>query len=219
MNSIYKEDGIIQIVHEEIIYAPIQQVFSLACPVMEYKWITGWKCELLHCPNGHVEKGTIFNEIMSAPFLIGNFYGKTNWTAVLHNGDEYRVHYQLENSASSSLYKIEMESMGLALTRCRLDFTYKALNERGKKIIKNRGAEKIKFMLTTLSAMMKHYAEQGEMLKSTAIKKMTLRYKYFSIIDKFRLLLNNFAMKVMKDADREKFLKSVQISKNAICGY
>ena len=45
------------------IKAPVDQVFPLACPVEEYKWILGWKCNLIHCPNDRVERGTIFSEI------------------------------------------------------------------------------------------------------------------------------------------------------------
>ena len=88
------------------IKGPVDKVFSLCCPVEEYKWIPGWKCKLIHCPNDRVELGTIFSEISSAPFLIGSFQGKTTWTAVMHDSEGYKIHYRLDNKNSSSLYKI-----------------------------------------------------------------------------------------------------------------
>ena len=67
----------------QIIDAPAQEVFPLACPVMEYKWIPDWKCELIHCPNGHADLGIIFKEIFTAPILADSVAQKTTWTAVL----------------------------------------------------------------------------------------------------------------------------------------
>jgi len=62
----------VYVVHEESINAPAKIVFPLCCPVEEYRWIFGWKCELAHCPNDRVELGTVFSEILSAPFLMAS---------------------------------------------------------------------------------------------------------------------------------------------------
>ena len=40
----------LQVEYETRIAAPVDAVFPLACPVEEYKWIPGWKCDLVHCP-------------------------------------------------------------------------------------------------------------------------------------------------------------------------
>ena len=61
----------LQVDYETRIAAPVDSVFPLACPVEEYKWIPGWKCDLVHCPNQQVEQGTVFDEYSSAPFLVG----------------------------------------------------------------------------------------------------------------------------------------------------
>ncbi|NQU66991.1 MAG: SRPBCC family protein [Candidatus Marinimicrobia bacterium] len=81
------------------INAPVDQVFPLASPVEEYKWIPGWKCDLIHCPNDRVELGTIFSEISSAPFLMGSFGGETTWTTVLYDPENYKIHFRLEKSS------------------------------------------------------------------------------------------------------------------------
>ena len=51
------------------INAPVDEVFPLACPVKEYLWIPGWKCNLIHCPNERVELGTVLSELSSTRFL------------------------------------------------------------------------------------------------------------------------------------------------------
>ena len=73
------------------IKAPVDQVFPLASPIEEYRWIPGWKCNLIHCPNDKVELGTVFSEISSAPFLIGSFKGETTWTVVMYDQDHYKI--------------------------------------------------------------------------------------------------------------------------------
>ncbi|MBE9511655.1 MAG: hypothetical protein IMY71_12325 [Bacteroidetes bacterium] len=89
------------------IKAPVDQVFLLASPVEEYKWIPGWKCNLIHCPNDRVELGTIFSEISSAPFLIGSFQGKTTWTVVMHDPESYKIHFRLDNKNSILVCKFK----------------------------------------------------------------------------------------------------------------
>ncbi len=83
------------------IKAPVEKVFPLVCPVEEYKWIPNWKCNLIHCPNNRVELGTVFEEGSSAPFLMGRFHGKTTWTAITHDPENYKVHFRLDNANSS----------------------------------------------------------------------------------------------------------------------
>jgi hypothetical protein len=212
MNIEHVSDRIIRVVREEEIKAPAAELFPLACPVMEYAWIPGWKCELLHCPNGRVEEGTMFREMMSAPVLTGSPFGKTTWTAVLHDEPGRRVHYKLENRVSSSLNKIEMTAAGPASTILKFDFTCEALNAKGMKILAESGAEKIGFMLGLLAAMMKHYAERGEMLGAAERKRMVLGFPFFTARDKFRLILNEIAMRNMRDENRTRFLRGLPVS-------
>lgn len=202
----------VQVVHEETINAPVEDLFPLACPVLEYRWIPGWKCELVHCPKGRVEKGTVFNEIMSAPVLTGSPCAKTTWTAVLHDPAGHRVHYRLENRVSTSLNRIEMRTAGPGVTVLRFDFTYEAKNEKGERIIGNNGPEKIGLMLALLAGMLKYYAEQGEIPGAMYIKKKAIRFTHFSAGDKFNLMLNELAMKVMRDENRKKFLRGEPVS-------
>lgn len=197
----------------QTINAPVQEVFPLACPVMEYKWIPGWKCELVHCPNGHVELGTIFNEIASAPILTGTIAQKTTWTAVLYEPDRYRVHYQLDNQISTSLYKIEFEADASGKTKSRLEITYSPLNEKGIRNMEKGGENKLNLMVSYLSLMLKHYCEEGKMIKTSEIMKFVSGFKQSTTKDRIQGLLNNWAMMAMKDDDRKRFQKGLSIMK------
>jgi hypothetical protein len=46
--------------HESRIHAPPERVFPLLCPIREYDWIDGWRCNLLHSDSGLAERGAVF---------------------------------------------------------------------------------------------------------------------------------------------------------------
>lgn len=218
MNTIIKSDDerdefSTRALLEQHIYTPVDNVFPLVCPVMEYKWIPGWKCELLHCPNGHVELGTVFNEISSSPVLADSIAQRTTWTAVLYDPENHRVHFRLDNQISSSLYKLEFETSTSGGTNMRLDMTYCPLGEPEVGEAKIHRHDKIKLMLSILSAMLVHYCERGEMMKTSRIKEMPLPVESLTFVDKFRLVFNKLMKKHMKDDDRIKFFKGVAISR------
>lgn len=208
-----EHDSSTRVVLEQDIKAPMDLVFPLACPVLEYTWIPAWKCELIHCPNGHAELGTIFREMSSSPILADSIAQKTTWTAVLYDPDNHRVHYRLDNKISSSLYKMEFETNASGGTRMWLDLTYSLL--RGDEVgeAKRHRRDKITLMVTVLSNMLVHYCEQGEMMKSSRIKTMPLPVKGLTIVDKLRLIINKFLRRHVSDEDRIKFFKGIAISK------
>jgi hypothetical protein len=192
------------------IKAPVDQVFPLASPVEEYKWIPGWKCNLIHCPNDRVELGTIFSEISSAPFLMGSFRGKTTWTVVLYDPASYRIHFRLDNKNSSSIYKIELQDNGKGGTEGRLDFTFNATNQKGNRLVEKNREGKIYVMLALLNAMLQHYCEANEMISSSGLQRMISAEPRLSVMDKMLMGLNRLAVSNMKDKDRGRFIKEFQ---------
>ena len=189
------------------ISAPPQTVFPLCCPVEEYKWIPGWKCQLMHCPNDKVELGTVFREIFSAPFLLGKASGETIWTAVLHEPENYRLHFKLENAHSSSLYKIELEDDGSGGTNSMLELTYRALDERGAALAEKALQEKIEIMLDLIGAMLKTYCETGRMISLSELQKAVSTVRGLSLADKVRMEMNRLFMLHTKDQDRARFMR------------
>lgn len=177
--------------------APVEKVFPLCCPVEEYRWIPGWKCHLVHCPNDKVELGTIFSEVSSAPFLLSSFRGKTTWTAIMHDPDNYKLHFRLDNEKSSSLYTIELQDDGRGGTVGALDFTYTAINDKGGGYVGKNMEEKIRVMLSIISAMLRHYCETGKMLTFAGLQKIVLSEPGLSVTDKIRIGLNRMVVLAM----------------------
>jgi len=196
----------LQVIYETRVGAPVDLVFPLACPVEEYKWIPGWKCDLVHCPHERVEQGTVFDEYSSAPFLLGKAWAKSTWTAVLHEPDQHRVHYAIENAASQSLYKIELADDGSGGTQARLDFRYTANAPLGRKVIRNRGQAKINLMLQLLATMLRHYCETGELVPRNRLARLTATSNALNTADRIRLVINALAMARKRDPLRERYL-------------
>ena len=196
-----------------LVEAPINQAFPLICPVMEYKWINGWKCNLIHFPNGKMGNNCVFTEFMSAPFLIGNILGKTKWTTEFYDPKCHQVHFRLDNNISSSLYKIEMLAETDNTTKCSLELTYNPVNSRGYKFIAGIGENRIKFLLSALGYMLKHYCETGTIYSSTNNGRHLVYLKDFSKSEKIRLILNKLFLYLYTDHHKKTFLagKSVEV--------
>lgn len=45
---------------EVTVAAPPDAVFPLLCPTLEYAWIPGWSCTLIHSVSGRAELGCVF---------------------------------------------------------------------------------------------------------------------------------------------------------------
>jgi hypothetical protein len=158
----------IQTTQQGQIHAPVDLVFPLACPYEEYKWIDGWDCDIIYSQSGKVEDGCIFTETRSMPMLYDAEGGATTWYAVLHDPDDFRLHFVLLTDISIIKYKIEMEAAADGTTRIKLDLVLTARNERGNTFIATDGRKNVSAMLMGLGHMLKHYCETGEMLKLQA---------------------------------------------------
>lgn len=181
------------------IKAPVDKVFRLCCPVEEYKWIPGWKCNLVHCPNDRAELGTVFSEISSAPFLIGSFRGETTWTVVKHDPESHKIHFRLDNKNSSSLYKIELVDNGKGGTEGTLDFTYNATSKKGDKLVEKNLAGKLHIMLSILNGMLQYYCETDKMIPASRLQKMIPSEQRLSIRDKVLIGVNRWLRSKMID--------------------
>lgn len=43
-----------------VMHATPERIFPLLCPVLEYDWIPGWECTLMHSVSGVAEKDCVF---------------------------------------------------------------------------------------------------------------------------------------------------------------
>lgn len=192
--------------------ASVDRVFPLCCPVEEYRWIPGWKCELVHCPNGRIEQGTVFREVISSPILAGSPFGKTTWTAVLHDPTSRRLHFRLQTARSESLYKIELEDDGADGTRMDLSFACTALTERDEHIVSSNGAARIGFMLDFLSMMLAHYCEGGRCISSAEVARFVAQSDALSAVDTARFVIVRLRQALARDDVRRRYLRELTVA-------
>ena len=198
--------------YEYIIEAPIEKIFPLVCPVKEYDWIKGWKCKLVHCPNGVNEEGVIFKEKLSAPFLMRNSNGMTTWTTILYDTVNYRIHFKLENEMATILYAIKLNPGNNGDTKVFLDFAYTPRNTNAENFMDERRERNLEFLISGLGTMMKVFAETGELYDSKGSERLNDFLKSLTFKEKRILIHNKIRMMMMKDGDRKKYLKGQQVS-------
>jgi hypothetical protein len=201
---------------EVTINAPVEKVFPLVCPVSEYDWIPGWKCHLLYCPGGRIEKDVAFKEKMSSPFLLNKIGGKTTWTTLLYDKVKFRVHFNWDNKISSSIYKMEMDPIDSSQTRLSLSLNMKIIDDRGSWLLDPAGNYKIGFLIEGLGAMLKHYCETGKQLDSKGSQRKSDFIGMLSVSEKLTFLLNKINMMLTPDRDRRNYLSHGRISRKTL---
>ncbi len=156
--------------HEEKIKAPVGDIFPLACPVEELKWIDGWQYEMVYSKSGGNETHCIFTEAFSGPVLFDEPVA-TTWFTTLYDPENTRVQFVLAVDQKALVkLDIDMADAGDGASPCRWLFTFTTLNEEADKAIDETIEEKIMVILTFLGSSLKHYRETGEILRTGEIE-------------------------------------------------
>jgi hypothetical protein len=147
------------------INATPDDVFSLACPVEELKWIRNWKFDMIYSESGVNENNCIFRESMSGMFVLDTPDIDTFWHTTLYDKESHRFHALLmfgNLAAGKFEFTITENKNGSSIASWQL--TYTALNEEGNEIADDSLKERMVGMLNFLGESAKHYLETGEML-------------------------------------------------------
>lgn len=162
--------------YREKIRASPEQIFPLACPIQEYKWIDRWQCEMVYSVSGVVENNCIFKEDKTGPLLF-NATVSTYWVISLYDPDNFRIQFVLITN-DIMIAKIDVEINAIDDDTSSVDwmFTVTPTNEKANRIIGTGTEKKAKLYLTILGKSLKHYCEKGEMLRlnKATIMKMGL---------------------------------------------
>jgi hypothetical protein len=153
--------------HEVTINAPAQTIFPLACPKEELKWIDAWEYDLIYSESGYNENNCIFVERMSSPVLFET-PGDTLWHTTLHNRDDLKIQFLL-NCAGKALIKwnIAIYPIGPEISRVAWNLTLTSLSDDVDRIGRQALEERLAGIIGFLSQSLKHYCEQGSILKLT----------------------------------------------------
>jgi len=153
--------------HEEMINAPAEKIFPLACPVEELKWIDGWgdQHELVYTDSGVNEKNCIFKEYMSGLILFDKPV-TTTWITVRHDPKEKQVEFVLVIGQKATIkFDLDIKGEDNGFSKCTWAFIFTALDEETDSIDEKVIKEKLVAIQTSLASMLKHYCETGGMMK------------------------------------------------------
>jgi len=133
------------------------RVFPLLCPVLEYKWIPTWRCELLHSYSGVAEEDCVFRTDFPGA-------GPMTWVVTCYE-PATRIEFccfVAEHFIMRLKIALAPEAGGTRLTwaRCWL-----SLGPPGDAWIAGRSTPELDRMVDTRRVELVHFLETGEMLR------------------------------------------------------
>ncbi len=135
-----------------------EKVFPLLCPIREYDWIEGWKCDLVFSQSGFAELDCIF---------ATNFPGdeKDVWVV-----DQYQPNQAIQfiRVAENRVirYRISLTDNMNGQTTAVWEQTVTALTEAGNGFVESLSNLEFGLKIKSLELMINYYLETGEMLKT-----------------------------------------------------
>jgi len=149
------------------IKASPRNIFPLACPVEELRWIPEWDYKLIYSRSGVNETNCIFNEEISG----AHFFEKpltTTWVTTIHDPDNYRISFLL-NLAGKAVIRlnIKIREVGRKVSSCTWHMVFTALDEDANAMPDDMIRVKLESVVTFLADTLQHYCETGKMLQSS----------------------------------------------------
>lgn len=137
--------------------APPERVFPLLCPVLEYRWIPGWKCELLHSASGVAEEDCVFRTDFPEP-------GPMTWVVSRYEAPALIEFACFVPDALVHRLKIALNAVDGGT---RLDWTNRwlATGPRGDAWLAAWSAEADAKRMDNLQRLLTHYLTTGKMLQ------------------------------------------------------
>lgn len=143
--------------HHFTVPAAPERVFPLLCPVLEYKWIPHWRCEMLHSASGIAEEDCVFHT---------DFPDQTPMLWVV---SRYKPPARIEFTCFVAGSHVQRLKIALAAvgSATRLDWTNRWLSvgPRGDAWIAGWSEAEHEKSMDFLHRTLTHYLATGEMLR------------------------------------------------------
>ena len=153
--------------YEIEIEAPPSEIFPLACPIEEYKWIEGWQCEMVYSDSGKAEPNCTFREDMSGPVLFNQALTIT-WFAASRNPETNWIQWILMAGPLAVLkLDVVFEESAPGRSMVKWSFILTTLSSEGNECTDETIQERMMTVLDFLGKSLKHYSETGRMLKGS----------------------------------------------------
>ena len=134
-----------------------ERIFPLLCPVLEYRWIPTWRCELLHSDSGVAEEDCVFRTDFPGA-------GPMTWVVTCYQ-PATRIEFccfVTESFVMRLKLTLVPESGGTRLTWAR---RWLSLGPQGDAWLAGQTAAGLDRMVETRSSELVHFIETGDMLK------------------------------------------------------
>ena len=136
--------------------ASASTVFPLLCPVREYDWIDGWKCEMIYSDSGVAEDGCVFKT--SFPLL-----GEETWMCTRYVLDQ-TIQYTRFSDNKIVRYDIDLIDTNDTKSSWLWIFSIVSLSEDGNNFIHNFNLESMCNKLKELNILLEHFVKTGQKL-------------------------------------------------------
>lgn len=134
-----------------------EKVFLLLCPVMEYKWIQGWTCEMIYTDSGVIEKNCIF---------ITNFdgIGRETWHVSEYIPNEHICFIRISNDLSIR-FDIDLFKQSDNTTEMRWTHIFTSTSDRGNELLMRMSPEAFSSSVILRGQQLDCYINTGLMMK------------------------------------------------------
>lgn len=154
----WKKTLVRESIQDNIWEQPIEEVFKLFCPILEYEWIRGWTCTMRHSNSGYAEQNALFES--RYPWPLGM---KATWVCTKYQPPAEVSYTAFIPGTLVLILENQFETRKDGKTGHKLKYTGYGLNWIGRKIINK--------MFDTQSPSrddLKYYLTHGEMIPKSS---------------------------------------------------
>ena len=131
-------------------------VFPLLCPIREYDWIDGWKCDLIYSDSGVAEKLCVFKT--NTPL-----FGDETWVCTRYEINQI-LQYTRFSDNKIVMYDIVLSENYDTKSSWIWTLSILSLNETGNNLIKKFNQELMYDKLKGFNILLEHFVKTGQKL-------------------------------------------------------
>ncbi len=160
--------------HEIVISGNIDEIFALACPVAELKWVDNWKFDLIYSNSGLNETGCIFVERSSSAVILRSPSVDTYWYTNRYSTERHKFNaVWISGDLCFAHWEFSLTEIGKGQVRANYKLNYTGLTPDGNSIISKPDFEqRMKVTLGFLAVSMKQYVETGTIFRVPLKRKL-----------------------------------------------
>lgn len=141
-----------------LVNAPAGSIFPLLCPVREYDWIPGWKCEMVYSESGLIERDCIFTT------MLAGLSKPEVWTVSRYDPAGYRLGFiRVAQECCVTHMEISLDPRGESGTWIEAGKVFTSLGPEGDAFIDDMTDAAHAKWLRGLGALLDHYLATGVM--------------------------------------------------------